>query len=295
MTTVWSQSEEALRDTLVHKAERGAFSRIASHYGFSWPEALDERAWRGALKEVGYGPRDTFPTVFKALNKALSQFRETETVTIKAGESDRVYFPGNLSTTYIGRYIRIDGVVYYSTDVDNDALILSTYRTSYWAAAAFDVASDTDVTCDILPFVVYERTAGPSYTDPYLTGDPDDSWEGETHPWSKNSTLEVEVWPQVGFSPASYLYAPTEYLTATPGTCPADGGDVCTPSWMKNGGYILANDTEDIGVPPATAYPVYLTDGTVAPELKKQFDRLLCAGNWVEMYASVRTDSPAPF
>lgn len=295
MEALWSQSEEALRDTLVHKAERGAFNRIAAHYGFDRLQSISEAAWRGGLTTVAYNARDIFPVVFEALYYVLSDFIEHTTVTINPAEPNKLFFDAPVSAAYIGRYIRIDGVTYYTTNIENDSeLVLSPYKTSYWAAAAFDVESETEVEIEIIPFVVYERGSGPTYTDPNGDGDTSDSWNGATYTWVLNNTLEIEVYPHIAFVPESYLQEPTEYLTASPGTCPADGGDVCTPYSMPNGGYLLDTDVDDLDVGIDVAYPVYLIDGSVSYELEHQIDRLLVAGNHINMYATTRTWVEAP-
>ena len=360
MNNLWSQSEEAFRDTLVHKSEADAMARLCSLYGFEWPPSINEAAWRGAFNSIAYGPRDTFPVVFEALEKALSQYTQTRSnCQYKVGSAAGIYHVDGWLAEYIGRYIRIGDDLYYSVGVSgggDEYLELSPYATSYWSGAAFSVLADTDIDrVEILPFMTWERSPGPTY----------EGWGEDTYDGLSN-TLEVEVWPHLGFVPESYLLEPTEYLTATQGACPVDGGDVCTPATTPNGGYLLYSDTDDYQVeatvaagsdgdelPQATinvdttdyfessgdlyimstdglqivtytsktgttfdgctggtgtlaegdavyqtyqggpddlleAYPVYLYDGDVARELRIQFNRLLAAGNWLELYATNR-------
>lgn len=292
----WSQSEEALRDTLVHKAEGDAFERIARFYGFTWPKFIAEGAWRGGLKTVAYNARDTFPVVFEALTQCLAGYIET---------FDDCYYPvgfltgisraGGWSEAYIGRYVRIGTTIYYSTGISGLKLLLSPYTTSYWTGInnTLNIVAQSSIDLvEVLPFVVYERGNGPSYVDPNLNGDEGDSWQGQTYSWFLNNTLEIEVWPHIASIPESYLLEPEDYALASEGVCPGvDGGNpgVCTPSTMPNGGYLLEDDTEDMGVDIADAYPIYLYDGEVSRELEFQFDRLLPAGNHVLMRATERS------
>lgn len=276
MTSAWSQAEEAFRDTLVHKAEGYWFSKIADLHGFSRPKSIAEAAWRGALIEVAYGPRDTFPVVFKALSKALAAYIEVF--------DDCSYVVGNAISraagwheAYINRYIRIGDTIYFSTNVDGTELELSPYATSYWSAASFG-STDAIDKVEVLPFMVWERAPGP----PYGGSEEEEFYHGSTN------TVEVEVWPHLAFVPETWLQSPTEYLTASQGTCPVDGGDVCTPDDMPNGGYLLDTDVDDLEEDWEVAYPVYLADDTAAPELANQFDRLLPAGNHIDMYATYR-------
>ena len=277
----WSQSEEALRDTLVKKAEGPAFDRIATHHGFNWVKAISEGAWRGALAGMVYDARDTFPVFFATLTKALSDFIEVfDDCYFTPTSSTAIFRPSGWDPNYINRYIRINGVVYYSVGrVPGDMLLLSSYATSYWAKPAFSVDEVTPITAvEVLPFLVWEPSVGPTYP----------GWNEQTYSGGINNTVQVEVWPHLAFFPETYLQEPTEYLTADPGVCPIDGGDVCTPESMPNGGYLLETDIEDLEEDYTVAYPVYLGDGDVAPSLRAQFDRLLIAGNWLDMYATNR-------
>lgn len=289
MSEFWSQAEEALRDTLVKKAEGDAFDRMATHHQFPWVKAISEGAWRGALAGMVYDARDTFPVFFATLTKALSDFIEnfTDCKFVPAFPSGLLRESG-WPTEYVNRYIRIGSTIYYSTGViPGDILLLSPYTTSYWTKADFVVTEPVEIPLvEVLPFLVWEPSVGPTYP----------GWNEQTYSGGVNNTVQVEVWPHLAFFPETYLQEPTEYLTADPGVCPIDGGDVCTPESMPNGGYLLETDIEDLEEDYTVAYPVYLGDGDVAPSLRAQFDRLLIAGNWLDMYATSRAwANPVPF
>jgi len=221
-----------------------------------------------------------------------------------------------------------------------------------------------------------------------------------TYWWGISNTLEIEVWPQIGYTPATYLLAPNERTfpelsrnefvnpdtvnygawydalgalgasVISPIAIGDPGYGIDTPPTMPNGGYLLASDsssgeelrvyaivaadvtltlpgpdiitvnqttafaaagalvvvtstgtytvsytgvtatsftgcTQGAGVlstgteihqvvdasfdDPAVAYPVYLYDGGVSADLERLFDRLLPAGNWVDLYATERS------
>ncbi len=231
----WSQAEEALRDTLIHKAERSAFVKIAEANGFTWPQSLAETAWRGALVKVTFNARDIFPVVFEALRRAFSGYSEVFT-DCEYAAPNVIQRGAQWHEAYVYRYIRIGTTIYFSVGVDANQLFLSPYRTSYWSAADFTgVDGDAIERLEVLPFMTYERGDGP-----YYGPGTEDSYRGP------NNTLEIELWPHVATDMGSYLLEPTEYETASQGTCPVDGGDVCTPEDMPNGAYMYYSDVDEI-------------------------------------------------
>lgn len=167
MYLMWSQMEEAWRDTLVHKAEGTAFQLISRFYGFPWPEdEVSERAWRGALHVEALGRRGTFRATFQALESAFSDFNEKATVEI----SDSLPYVltrtdgGTWDTKHVNRYVRTPfGLLFTVGQPGGTQLTVCPQGTRYWDAPSYDVDTYnvTDVPIEILPFVVFERGPGP--------------------------------------------------------------------------------------------------------------------------------------
>lgn len=181
MYVLWSQMEEAWRDSLVHKSIGYALRTTSDLYGLPWPEdETTERAWRGVLHTQALGRRGTFWTVFQSLEAALSDYNEKITYDIQ------VAYPYRLSCTsgnlfderHINRYIRTPFGLLFT--VGPAAGFPSTYLevcpvgTRYWDAPSYDV--DTyeaiDAPGEILPFSLYERSPGPIVvnSDDYFNG-----------------------------------------------------------------------------------------------------------------------------
>lgn len=281
MHLAWSQFEEAWRDTLVQYAERAAFRRVADLHFFPHPQGLDERSWRRALLAVAYGARDQFRTLFKALEGAFSEFDEVTTagagdVLVAAGAVTALYRAAEWNPQHVQRFIRLGDKLYMSTHITggNTLLHLSPYPSEYFDAAEWGpYGSNQPLPASelrILPFRVYERSPGPTYP----------GWAGETYENGAPCTVEVILLPYISGFPETFLLAPTEYLTATQGTCPVDGGDVCTPEGFPNNGYLLDDDVDDFPWSDADdiAGPVYLGDAQVSDELEAIFSTVAPSG-----------------
>lgn len=244
----WPQTEECWRDTLVHKAERSAFDRIATMYNFTWAKAIPENSWRKALKLVAMGPRDLFPTLFGAVEGIFQGYNQVfQNISYVPGVQKQLYRDDGWDKTHVYRYVRIGSKLYFSTGIYgvDKYLRLSEHPSSYWDAAAWDeVVSLTPVGEDVnlLPFRVYERTAGPTYP----------GWNGATYSGNVQCTTEFVFLPYVTNVPETFLVSPTDYANATPGACPlADGpqapGDtpICTTDDFPDGGYMFPTDIDD--------------------------------------------------
>lgn len=244
----WPQTEECWRDTLVHKAEKSSFDRIASMYNFTWAKAIPENSWRKALKLVAMGPRDLFPTLFGAVEGIFQGYNEVfQGISYVPSAEFQLYRDNGWDRSHVYRFVRIGTKLYWSIGLygADKYLRLSPYPTTYWDAAAWEQpASLTPVGEDVvlLPFRVYERTAGPTYP----------GWNGATYSGGVQCTTEFVFLPYVTNIPDTFIVNPTDYTNATPGSCPlADGpqgpGDVpvCTTDDFPDGGYLLPVDIDD--------------------------------------------------
>lgn len=170
MYLLWSQMEEAWRDTLVHKAEGYAFRKISELYGFPWPEdEVSEKAWRGALHVEALGRRGTYWATFQALEAAFSDFNEAFSVEIDPADPYMLRrTDGNdFAAHHFGRLLRTPYGLFFTVPLSSaktaDYIEVSPYSTRYWDAPAYDVATYTvaEMPVEMLPFLVYERGPGP--------------------------------------------------------------------------------------------------------------------------------------
>ena len=244
----WPQTEECWRDTLVHKAEKSAFDKIANLYSFTWAKAIPENSWRKALKLVALGPRDLFPTLFGAVEGIFQGYNEVfQSIYYAPGTDKRLFREDGWDRSHVYRFVRIGEKLYWSINREDDDkyLRLTPYKSSYWDQPSWEEYDDFEPVGEdvhLLPFRVYERQAGPSYP----------SWEGRTYSGGVECTVEFVFMPYVTDVPETFIVSPTLYANATPGACPlADGpqdpGDtpICTPDDFPNTGFMIDSDTAD--------------------------------------------------
>lgn len=183
MYLMWSQMEEAWRDTLVHASVGYAFLKVTDFYGFPYPEdEVSERAWRGALHVEALGRRGTFWSTFHALEAAFSDFNERFTVEIDSGSPYviRRLDGNNWETEHNNRYVRTPFGLLFTvgtpSGVPEDEMLVSPVATRYWDAPSYDVDTydETGVPVEVLPFMLYERGPGPIIvnSDAEFEGDP---------------------------------------------------------------------------------------------------------------------------
>jgi hypothetical protein len=288
MHLAWSQAEEAWRDTLTHKAERSALVEQCKLHDLPWFRNIVETSMRRILAYAAYSRRDLFKTLFYCTEAALSQYDEVFTVgTISTapGGQKQLHRANGWGYEHVNRFVRIGDKLYWSVGLYNTDtyLRLSPYETDYWDAPAWEesvglVAVTEEVR--ILPFRIYERSPGPSY----------DGWNDETYN-GPPCLVEIVVLPYVASVPETFLLEPTEYLTATQGDCPVYGGDVCGPTGVPEGGYLLETDVDDFPFGHDVAYPVYLFDNQVSPSMEQLLNKFRAAGVRVVLRLSV-SDAP---
>lgn len=285
MHLAWSQAEEAWRDTLTTKAERSALLSLSALYDLPWFRLLVESSQRKLLAGTAFSRRDLFRTLFFALETAFSQYDEVFTVgTISQapGAAKQLYRASGWGREHVNRFVRIGTKLYWSEELYNTDLYLrlSPYTTDYWEAPTWEVDPVNLVGVGeevrILPFRVYERNPGPSY----------EGWNDGTYN-GPACLVEVVVLSYVASVPETFLLAPTEYLTATQGDCPVSGGDVCGPVGFPEGGFLLATDVDDFPFEADVAYPVYLFDNQVSPEMESLLNKFRMAGVRVVLRLSV--------
>ena len=244
----WPQTEECWRDTLVHKAEKSAFDKIANLYSFTWAKAIPENSWRKALKLVALGPRDLFPTLFGAVEGIFQGYNEVfKDIYYVPGVDKQLYREDGWDRSHVYRFVRIGTKTYWSIGLYglNKYLRLTPYKSSYWDQPSWEEYVDPEPVGEdvhLLPFRVYERQAGPSYP----------TWGGRTYSGGVECTVEFVFLSYVTDVPETFIVNPTDYTNATPGACPAadgpqDPGDtpICTTEGFPNTGFLIDTDTAD--------------------------------------------------
>jgi hypothetical protein len=167
----WSQFEQALRDTLVHKAEGEAFIKLCKLYGIAQPiqEIPDEGTWAEVLEAVAYGSRGNFDVVFKMVESTLSGLNQELVCIIQETSpgSFCLFRPAGFgSKPPVNRLVRKGGKLFFTGHVlEEDAFsrpirISLAPKTSYWSAPTSEDVSAAEESITLLPFVVYERNPG---------------------------------------------------------------------------------------------------------------------------------------
>jgi len=190
-----SQTEEALRDTSIRKAEGRAFDSLARLYGLSRIRAFRIAPWRRGLRALALGPRGTLGATHDALEAFLADYGETFAVSVDPLDPTTVLIQGaspDFRCDHLGRFVRLelpikdsvpdqvfpeDGAHLHSgifwtqgpaiTDAGSFTLELVPVKTAYWEGAnwltgpwAVD-AGGVNGTLTVLPFVYVEPTPGP--------------------------------------------------------------------------------------------------------------------------------------
>lgn len=266
MRGMWSQMEDAWRDTLVHRAEGTALQDLASLYGVPVPvtETTPDN-WSGVLKPIAYGSRGSFQTTFEALKAAFSFLNIKVPGYVEESSSPQVLnsTAGDWPSSSLNRLILKGDKVLFSVGYlngDKTKLVVADRGTHYWDAPSSDLSGNVDYTFEILPFVVHERSPGRIS-------------ESEEFTIGEECLVEV-IFFTTGKTdiPKSWLYQPTAY--GTPGT---PHSSVPTPEWLPYGTQALASETV-LGNPTGTGpYALYAFSGFVFPGITSSLKNTLAA------------------
>lgn len=262
-----SQSEQALRDTLITKAEDYAFDDLQTMYGFERPATISRDTWRQALRMVAYGHRGTLGCTWGMLELGLRERPELRTVTGTLSPASPHQFTGidfpaeadGFNCEWIGRYVRIRyslenalGELEYTSkvlytvsplEVPHGSPLPTTLHfcptaTGLWETEAVDsplwalpANASVAVTLELLPFMYREPLRGPLVNTP-TTGLPTHPVTGEEIPLQflrgHGETCLVEL-----YLDASVYNVPATYLLDPPGV------DRTTFPGQPYGGHIM--------------------------------------------------------
>jgi hypothetical protein len=277
MRALWSQMDEAWRDTLVHRAEGTAFVDLARLYGVPLPQGTEVSAegWRKVLYTLAYGARGIFQPTYDAVRHAFSflDFKITGRLVffnlgLPGTERLSILSP-QWELKHVNRLVRIGEELFFTDNLtlSSGEMELVKVKTAYWSAADAKAwerhkgATEFFVT----PFVVHERTPG-RLIDYNLAGNPDGSDEYTT---GENCLFEVVFFEsQLDLIPKTYLQNPSDY---------SDEDTVYTEDEVPYGGNILTGESE-IGNPTNSGpYPLYAYDYTLYKETSRIFSSTLAA------------------
>lgn len=272
MRALWSQMEEAWRDTLVHRAEGGAFRRQGVLHGIEHPEAeISEVHWRGVLHTLAYGRRGTFQDTYRALEYAFAA--DNRVIPGYVDSADPLWLVANDPTAWgngdqlVNRLVRVGDKLLFTVERDGARMKVAPVATLFWDKPAWVHSGVESFTFTVLPYVVHIRQPG------RVTG-ADDYSSGE------ECLVEVIYFEQDDTTiPVTYLIEPDDYGTpgAGEGDPPIDPGTVGTPAGIPVRGQALADETV-VGYPDTTGpFPLYAYDGTAFPAATKQLSRTLAA------------------
>jgi hypothetical protein len=273
MRGLWSQFEEAWRDTLVHRAEDRAFDSLSRLYGIPRPDAeVPERNWRGVLSQLAYGRRGTFGATYTSLLKAFAFLNEEIACTLDLSPQDGLCLEGYAwENKHLNRLVSIAGRLFFTQDMLNATTMrLVGVSTLYWEGSFLPNTQETqdlltETSVQFIPFVVHERSPG-RIIDFDQTGNPDGSDEFTV---GEECLVEVVFFVvQEDDVPKTWLQDPTDY---------SDESTVYTQDGAPFGGQLLSDETE-IGNPSGTGpYPLYLYDGAIFPVASSIFSSTLAA------------------
>ncbi len=266
MRGLWSQSEEAWRDTLVHRAEGTAFDDLSRLYGIPRPTAeIPEYNWRGVLSQLAYGRRGTFQDTYVALQKAFAFLNEEVVVEIQYS-SGIILVGAALALSHQNRLVKIGERIFFTQELAGATLRLVPIGSLYWDAGTEDAYNEIqgETVIQVLPFVVHERTPG-RVVDFDLEGDPVGSDEFST---GEGCLVELIFFvTQESLVPKTWLQDPDYAIEA----------DVYTATGVPYGGQALTDETV-IGNPEGTGpHPLYAYDGDIYTSASRIFSSTLAA------------------
>lgn len=278
MRALWSQMEEAWRDTLVHRAEGSAFRSLARLYGIPIPPGreIPEANWRKVLTTLAYGSRGTFQATYEAAQHAFS-FLDVKIT------GNLVFFNTGLPGTerlsiispdwqprHVSRLVRIGDELFFTEGFNapsTEEMELVKVKTLYWSAADAKAWEKHKGTTEffVLPFVAHERTPG-RLIDYNLAGQPDGS---DAFTSGEGCLFELIFFEsQQDLIPKTWLLSPDDY---------SDLPSVETPVGIPYGGNIL-EDEVSIGNPYNTGpHPLYAYDTDIYKASSRIFSSTLAA------------------
>lgn len=171
MLTPLSQTNLALRDTVLTRASGDQLRRLSKLWGVPMPTGWDEDSWREGVNAVGLGPRGTIGASFAFLEGIFQYVEEVIEVTQAAANPQRLTATagaGTFTDDHIGRLVRIGAELFYTVgpaDVAADGgarVELAPIGNPYWDAANWSAfAATATVNATFLAFMICEPTPGP--------------------------------------------------------------------------------------------------------------------------------------
>jgi hypothetical protein len=294
MRALWSQMEEAWRDTLVHRAEGTAFRDLARIYGLPIPPGLEvpELNWRKVVHTLAYGSRGIFQATYDATQRAFSflDFKITGNLvffnTGLPGTERLSIISTQWQSKHVNRLVRIGDELFFTDNYTalSDEMELVKVKTLYWSAADSKAWERHRGATEffVLPFVVHERTPG-RLIDYNVAGQPEGS---DTFTSGDGCLFELIFFEsQQDLIPKTWLLDPD--YTSEPA--------VYTPVSVPYGGNALTEETV-IGNPYNTGpHPLYAYDTDIYKGTSRVFSSTLAAA--VEFLAILNPPplvTPAP-
>jgi hypothetical protein len=216
MLEPFSQIEIAFRDTLITKAEGVYLDRLGAMYGFPRLGVFDRKYYRRALREVVFGRRGTYRTLFRVLENLFDQYSERRSVynvTLDpANPHALIYREGTLppfDCGNTGRFVRVvsptfGSRVYYSQHLANGVLHLNPIETPGVAGADWStLASTENATAKFIGFMMREIHPGPAAVDG--NDEHGSPWHPDGYLEDNTCTIDLIVDKDIWDVPATYL------------------------------------------------------------------------------------------
>lgn len=274
MLQPYSQTEQAARDTYLHKAESWAFDTLAELVGLPYNAGFSRAAWRDLLLAAAYGYRGTWTTFFAGLRALYEPQGEAVTVTRDPAAPQTLTYVSGLAAggwecSHANRLIVVEGAVYWSTGPQigggtSATLTLDAQATSYWQAADWSGLPAADqVVATVLPFLPVEHTPGP------ILDNAGDQLDALTSGAGVGARIRLLL--SQGFaSPGSYLIDPA---------------GAAKPAGQPYGAHMMDlfdPNTPEAGDQTNGPFPLYLASADSVESLRKILRPLLVAGVDVE-------------
>ena len=313
-----SQADQALHDTLIHRADGTAFDALGELYGFPRVPGTPIATWRHALRSVAYGPRGTVGATWAAVELGLRADAADRTIQVTLSSSaphTATFVSGptgpyasGITCDWVGRLarlryhttgpvhrsslVRIEGPVEIASGSSATTIHLCPVTTRAWEAEPCTAFTGTiSASLELLPFAWQEPSPGPVDTLPAAGAPLLPSGAATPLEW-----LSQPQAPLAGRCLVRLLVTETSYSTPPTYLLDPAGVDRATFPSQPDGGIVMdlfgaINDTtgtlvevgDPLGDGPA---PVYLADDTGLATLQRYFDPILASG--VDFEATVR-------